>query len=232
MNPDTAKYVIPAPATPYLPVRGSDQKFPIHRVYCVGRNYAAHAVEMGHDPDKEPPFFFQKSASNIYAGSEFPYPPKTEDVHYEIELIVALDKGGSNIPVEQAMDCIWGYGVGLDMTRRDLQGEAKKLGRPWDVGKAFEKSGPCTALVPASECGHLDKGAIWLKVNGEMRQQGDLAQMIWKIPEMISLLSELFELQPGDLIMTGTPAGVGPVQKGDVMLGHVDGLDELELKVI
>src|SRR5690625_1565963 len=198
-----SNYLFTPPQPASLPISGSDARFPIHRVYCVGRNYAAHAVEMGHDPDKEPPFFFQKSASNIYAGTEFPYPPKTEDVHFEIEMIVALDKGGSNIPVEQALDCIWGYGVGLDMTRRDLHGEAKKLGRPWDVGKAFEKSGPCTALVPVSECGHLDEGAIWLKVNGEMRQQGDLAQMIWKVPEMISLLSELFELQPGDLIKIG-----------------------------
>lgn len=232
MNPDTAKFVITPPPAPSLPVRGSELKFPIHRVYCVGRNYAAHAVEMGHDPDKEPPFFFQKNADNLYIGSEFPYPSETREVHHEIELIVALGKGGRNIPLDQAMDCVWGYGVGLDMTRRDLQGEAKKLGRPWEVGKAFEKSGPCTPLVPASECGHLDKGAIWLKINGEIRQEGDLAQMIWKTPEMISFLSRLFELRAGDIIMTGTPAGVGPVQRGDVMLGHIQGLDELNVMIV
>lgn len=232
MNSDPANFVIPAPVAPSLPVKGSDQKFPIHRVYCVGRNYAAHAVEMGHDPDKEPPFFFQKNPDNLYVGSEFPYPPESEDVHFEAELIVALSKGGKNIPLEQAMDCVWGYGIGLDMTRRDLQGEAKKLGRPWEVGKSFEKSGPCTPLVPASECGHLEKGAIWLKVNDEMRQEGDLDQMIWKTPEMISFLSRLFELQAGDIIMTGTPSGVGPINKGDVMVTHVDGLDPLTITVV
>jgi len=229
-NP-SASYVIPALDAPSLPVRGSDKRFPIHRVYCVGRNYAAHAVEMGHDPDKEPPFFFQKNPDNLYVGAEFPYPPGTSDVHHEIELVVALGKGGRDIPLERAMECVWGYGVGLDMTRRDLQGEAKKLGRPWEVGKAFEQSGPCTPLVPVSECGHLDAGSIWLKVNGEMRQEGDLAQMIWKTPEMIAYLSKLFDLRAGDVIMTGTPSGVGPVEKGDVLVGHVDGLDDLDLRV-
>jgi fumarylpyruvate hydrolase len=213
-------------------VRRSSDRFPIHRVYFVGRNYAAHAVEMGHDPNKEPPFFFQKNPGNLYVGDEIPYPPGTSDVHHEIELVVALGQGGRDIPLEQAMDCVWGYGVGLDMTRRDLQGEAKKLGRPWEVGKSFEQSAPCTQLVPAAECGHLDAGAIWLKVNGEMRQEGDLAQMIWKTPEMIAYLSKLFELRAGDIIMTGTPSGVGPVQKGDRMVGHVDGLDDLDVTVV
>jgi fumarylpyruvate hydrolase len=234
MTLDTASadFVIPAPDTPSLPVRGSGKRFPVHRVYCVGRNYAAHAVEMGHDPDKEPPFFFQKNPDNLFSGSDFPYPSQTSDVHHEIELVVALGRGGSDIPLERAMECVWGYAVALDMTRRDLQGEAKKLGRPWEVGKAFERSGPCTPLVPVAECGHLDRGAIWLKVNGETRQEGDLAQMIWKTPEMIAFLSRLFELRAGDIIMTGTPSGVGPVRKGDAMTGHVDGLDDLEVKVI
>jgi fumarylpyruvate hydrolase len=228
-----AAFVVPAPEQASLAVRGSDARFPVHRVYCVGRNYAAHAVEMGHDPDREPPFFFQKNPGNVYTGSSaFPYPPATSDVHHEIELVVALGKGGRDIPPEAATDCVWGYGVGLDMTRRDLQGEAKKLGRPWEVGKAFEHSAPCSALVPASETGHPVTGAIWLKVNGEIRQEGDLAQMIWKTPEIIAHLSRLFELRPGDLIMTGTPSGVGPVVRGDRMHGHVEGVGDLEVVVV
>jgi fumarylpyruvate hydrolase len=228
-----ASLVVPAPEQATLAVRRSDARFPVHRVYCVGRNYAAHAVEMGHDPDKEPPFFFQKNPSNVYTDAQdFPYPPGSSDVHHEIELVVALSKGGRDIPLEAAMDCVWGYGVGLDMTRRDLQGEAKKLGRPWEVGKAFERSAPCSPLVPAAEIGHPERGAIWLRINGETRQEGDLAQMIWKTPEMISHLSKLFELKPGDLIMTGTPAGVGPVVRGDRLHGHVDGVGELEVTVV
>ena len=220
----------PAPITRF-PVAGSDKTFPARRVYCIGRNYAAHAIEMGHDPNKEPPFFFQKSPDNIIFG-DFPYPTETNDVHYEIELIVALSQGGSNIPVETALDHVYGYGVGLDMTRRDLQGDAKKLGRPWEVGKSFDKSAPCTALVPASEIGHPSEGAIWLKVNGVVQQEGDLNQMIWKVPEMIAILSRYFELCPGDVIMTGTPAGVGPIQRGDVMEGHVAHVGDLTVKVV
>ncbi len=228
-----AGFVIAPPPVATLPVRGSDLLFPVHRIYCVGRNYAAHAVEMGHDPDKEPPFFFQKNPDNLVVGeeSDFPYPSETSDVHFEIEMVVALSKGGTDIPVEKAMDTVYGYAVGLDMTRRDLQGEAKKLGRPWEVGKAFEKSAPCGPIVPASEIGHPDKGAVWLDVNGERRQAGDLDQLIWKVPEMISYLSRLFELQPGDLIMSGTPAGVGAIVKGDLMHGHVDGVGDLKVKV-
>lgn len=220
----------PAPVTRFA-VDGSDKTFPVRRVYCIGRNYAAHAVEMGHDPDKEPPFFFQKSPDNIIFG-DFPYPTETIDVHHEIELVVALHKGGRNIPVEKALDHVYGYGVGLDMTRRDLQGEAKKLGRPWEVGKSFDQSAPCTPLVPASKIGHPDQGAIWLKVNGEIRQEGDLNQMLWKVPEMISILSRYFELVEGDVIMTGTPAGVGPVVRGDLMEGHVAGVGDLTVKVL
>jgi fumarylpyruvate hydrolase len=225
-------YVIAPPAMPVLPVRGTDAVFPVRRIYCVGRNYAAHAIEMGHDPNKEPPFFFLKNPDNVDTSGAFPYPPASNDVHHEIELVVALAKGGTDIPVERALDCVYGYAVGLDMTRRDLQAEAKKMGRPWEVGKAFERSAPCGEVVPASEIGHPDSGAIWLKVNGEMRQQGDLNQLIWKVPEVISYLSGLFELAAGDLIMSGTPAGVNAVKRGDVMLGHVDGVGDLEVKVV
>ncbi|MFC4173053.1 fumarylacetoacetate hydrolase family protein [Microvirga sp. GCM10011540] len=227
-----AGYVVQPLPIPTLPVRNSDKLFPVHRIYCVGRNYAEHAIEMGHDPSKEPPFFFQKNPDNIVTDGNFPYPPQTSDVHYEIEMIVALGKGGKDIPVEQALDHVFGYGVGLDMTRRDLQGEAKKLGRPWEVGKAFEASAPCSELVPASEVGHPTEGAVSLKVNGEVRQQGDLNQMIWKVPEMISYLSGLFTLQPGDIIMSGTPAGVGAVKRGDVLHGFVEGIGEIEVRVV
>jgi fumarylpyruvate hydrolase len=188
---------------------------------------------MGHDPNKEPPFFFQKNPDNIVpGGGNFPYPSATSDVHHEIELIVALAKGGENIKVEQALGHVFGYAVGLDMTRRDLQGEAKKMGRPWEVGKAFESSAPCGELVPAETIGHPDSGAIWLKVNGELKQQGDLNQMIWKVPEAISYLSGLFRLAPGDLIMTGTPAGVGAVKRGDTLEGHVDRVGDIKVKVV
>ena len=225
-------YVIDPPAIAALPVAGSDQWFPVHRVYCVGRNYAAHAVEMGHDPNKEPPFFFQKNADNLDTSGSFPYPPASNDVHHEIEMIVALKSGGVDIPVEKALDCVYGYGVGLDMTRRDLQGKAKDMGRPWEVGKAFEHSAPCSALAPAAKIGHPTQGAVWLDVNGERKQTGDLNQMIWKVPEMISYLSGLFRLAPGDIIMSGTPAGVGAVKRGDVLKGHVDGVGDIEVRVV
>ena len=227
------EYVIPAPAVASLAVRDSDRRFPIHRIYCVGRNYAAHAVEMGHDPDREPPFFFQKNPDNVLpSGSDFPYPDKSEDVHHELELVVALASGGANIPEAGALECVFGYAVGLDMTRRDLQGQAKKLGRPWDVGKAFDFSAPCTAIVPAAVIGHPDSGAVWLEVNDELRQQGDLNQMIWKVPEIIAYLSGLFTLSSGDLIFSGTPAGVGAVARGDRLRGGVDGVGEIELSVV
>ena len=225
-------YVITPPPVAALPVRGSDDLFPVHRIYCVGRNYAAHAIEMGHDPNKEPPFFFQKNPDNLLVGQDFPYPPMSSDVHHEIEMVVALKSGGVNIPVESAMEHVYGYAVGLDMTRRDLQGKAKDLGRPWEVGKAFEHSAPCTALVPASEIGHPSTGAVWLKINGETKQEGDLNQLIWKVPEMIAFLSELFELKAGDLIMSGTPSGVGPVKRGDQLHGFVEGVGELKLGVV
>ncbi len=225
-------YVIEPPNSPTLPVRGTDKLFPVHRIYCIGRNYAAHAVEMGHDPDKEPPFFFQKNPDNLLIGQDFPYPPESSDVHYELEMVVGLAKGGKNIPIETALDHVFGYGVGLDMTRRDLQNEAKKQGRPWEVGKAFEQSAPCSELIPVSAIGHPEQGTIWLKVNGEVRQEGDLNQMLWKTAEQISILSRFFELKPGDLIMTGTPSGVGAVKRGDKLEGHVAGVCNLKVNVI
>jgi fumarylpyruvate hydrolase len=225
-------YVFTPPAVTTLPIRGSSALFPVRRVYCVGRNYAEHAVEMGFDPDKEPPFFFQKNPDNIVPGGNFPYPSATSDVHHEVELVVALAKGGDNISIDSALSHVFGYAVGLDMTRRDLQGEAKKMGRPWEVGKAFESSAPCGELVPSDTIGHPSAGAIWLKVNGELKQQGDLNQMIWKVPEAISYLSGLFRLAPGDLIMTGTPAGVGAVKRGDTLEGHVDRVGDIKVKVI
>ncbi|UGY08934.1 fumarylacetoacetate hydrolase family protein [Phyllobacterium pellucidum] len=228
-----ARFVFDPLPQPALPVAGLDKLFPVHRIYCVGRNYADHAIEMGHDPSREPPFFFQKNPDSLLTeGRDFPYPTATNDVHFEMELVVALAKGGPDISVEYALDHVYGYAVGLDMTRRDLQGEAKKLGRPWEVGKAFEASAPCSPIVPATAIGHPVAGAIWLKVNGTERQRGDLDQMIWKVPETISYLSTLFTLQPGDLIFTGTPAGVGAVQRGDEMHGGVDGIGEIQVRVV
>ena len=225
-----AKYVIDIGPVPSLPVEGSDMRFPVGRIYCVGRNYAEHAKEMGHDPNREPPFFFMKAANSIVQnGSEIGYPVASKDVHHEIEMVVAIARGGKNIPVEKALEHVWGYGVGLDMTRRDIQGEAKKLGRPWEMGKSFDESAPVTALKPASQIGHPAKGAIWLKVNGQMKQQGDLSQQIWSVPEQIAYLSNLITLQPGDLIFSGTPAGVGPVVAGDKLEGHVDGVGDLKI---
>jgi fumarylpyruvate hydrolase len=222
----------PAPV-PALPVRGIDRLFPVHRIYCIGRNYAEHAKEMGHDPNREPPFFFQKNPDSLIpGGGDFPYPAKSADVHHEFEMVVALGRGGTDIPVDQALDCVYGYAVGFDMTRRDLQAEAKKLGRPWEVGKAFESAAPCSEIVPAAAIGHPAKGAVWLKVNGELRQQGDLTQLIWGVPEMISYLSGLFALRPGDLIFSGTPAGVGPVKRGDLLRGGVDGIGEITVRVV
>ena len=221
------KYVIDIPV-PSIPIEGSDARFPVGRIYCVGRNYADHAREMGHDPNREPPFFFMKAANSIVQNnSTISYPVGTKDVHHEIEMVVAIAKGGKNIPVEKALEHVYGYGVGLDMTRRDIQGEAKKMGRPWEMGKSFDESAPITALKPVSVTGHPAKGAIWLKVNGKFTQQGDLNEMIWSVPETIAYLSKLVTLRPGDIIMSGTPAGVGPVQPGDRLEGHVDGVGDL-----
>ncbi|PTW59764.1 fumarylpyruvate hydrolase [Breoghania corrubedonensis] len=225
-------FVILPPVVPMLPVKGRDETFPVRRIYCIGRNYAAHAIEMGHDPNREPPFFFQKNPDNIDTSGRFPYPVKSADVHHEIEMVVALKSGGTNIPVDTALDHVFGYGVGLDMTRRDLQGEAKKLGRPWEIGKAFEHSAPMGPLVRAEEIGHPGAGRVDLKVNGQLRQEGDLDQLIWKVPEMIAYLSEYFELAAGDLIMSGTPSGVGAVVKGDVMEGAIEGVGGIRVEVV
>ncbi len=225
-------YVIAKPPVVAIPVVGRDASFPVRRVYCIGRNYAAHAIEMGHDPDREPPFFFQKNPNNLDPSGEFPYPPHSSDVHHEMEMSVMLKSGGTNIPVEEALDHVYGYALSLDMTRRDLQGQMKKMGRPWEIGKAFERSAPVGPVHPASDVGHLDQGAVMLKVNGELRQEGDLNQMIWKVPEMISYLSEFFELAAGDVIMSGTPSGVGPVVKGDTMEMAVEGIGSMAVKVV
>ncbi len=225
-------FVIETPPVVALPVAGSAARFPVRRVYCIGRNYAAHAVEMGGDPDREPPFFFQKNADNLDPSGEFPYPPHSSDVHHEVEMAVALKSGGTNIPLDRALDHVFGYGVSIDMTRRDRQGEAKKAGRPWEIGKAFERSAPVGPVHPVTEIGHPDHGRIELKVNGETRQEGDLNQMIWKVPEMIAHLSEYFELAPGDVILSGTPAGVGPVVKGDRMEASIEGLGSISVAVV
>ena len=229
-------YVIPQPPQSFLPVAGTDDQFPVRRVYCVGRNFAEHAIEMGHDPDREPPFFFEKHPSALLFapapdGAGFPYPQKSQDVHHEIELVVGLAKGGNDISVEHAFEHIWGYAVGIDMTRRDLQGEAKKAGRPWEIGKSFDNAAPIGMFHSIAEAGHMTEGHIRLDVNGERRQDGNMNAMIWKIPETIAYLSALFTLQPGDLIMTGTPAGVGPVKKGDVLEGHIEGLSSIKITV-
>ncbi len=224
-------YVIPAPPTVTVPVAGGGA-FPVRRVYCIGRNYAAHAVEMGHDPDREPPFFFQKNPDDLNSTGEFPYPHCSSDVHHEAEVAVFLKSGGTNIALDAALEHVFGYALSLDMTRRDLQGVAKKMGRPWEIGKAFAASAPVGPIHRVEEVGHPHEGVLTLKVNGEVKQEGDLNQMIWKVPEMISYLSEYFTLAAGDVILSGTPAGVGPVQKGDEMTLSVDGLGEMSVRVI
>ena len=225
------KFVFETPAVTALPVTGTDAMFPVRRVYCIGRNYAAHAIEMGHDPDKEDPFFFQKNPNNLDVTGEFPYPAESSDVHHEAEMLVALKSGGTDILLNDALDHVFGYGLSLDMTRRDLQGIQKKMGRPWEIGKAFERSAPCGPLHPVSEVGHPDHGRLELTVNGAVRQEADLNQMIWKVPEMISYLSRYFELAAGDVIMSGTPSGVAAIEKGDVMVLTIDGLGALEVNV-
>lgn len=222
------EYVITPPRTVAVPVAGSDKGFPVRRIFCVGRNYAAHAREMGHDPDREPPFFFMKPADALVTGgAAMPYPSMTSDVHHEIEMVVALSGGGRDIPVEEANSLIWGYGVGLDMTRRDIQGN----GKPWEIAKSFDQSCPCGPLSPVEKVGHISKGAIKLTVNGETKQESDIELLIWRVPEIIANLSTLFELKAGDIILTGTPHGVGPVQPGDELVGTIDGLEPLTVKI-
>ena len=231
MNDNMTFVFAPVPATT-LPVSGTRDLFPVNRIYCVGRNYAAHAREMGHDPDREPPFFFQKNPSCLVTGGTFRMPSGATDIHHEIELAVALQSGGSGIAPDRALDHVFGYAVALDMTRRDLQADLKKLGRPWEVAKAFEGSAPCSAIQPASAVGHPTRGEIRLDINGKRRQSGDLSQLIWAVPDLIARLSTFFTLQPGDIILTGTPDGVGAVQPGDKLAGTIAGVGTLTVDVI
>ena len=233
MSSSNTNYVFAPPATVSVGVVGESVRYPVRRIYCVGRNYAEHAREMGHDPDRELPFFFQKNPDNLVLDNkDFPYPTMTSNLHHEIELVVAMGQGGRDIQAANALSHVYGYALGIDLTRRDLQNEAKKTGRPWEIGKAFEHSAPMTDITPATKSGHLSKGAIWLKVNGEVRQQSDLTQLIWNIPEIIAHLSAIFELRAGDLIMTGTPAGVAAVKPGDVMEGYCEGVGTIITKVV
>lgn len=228
-------YAVPLPPTYTLAITGSEELFPVNRVFCVGRNYAAHAREMGKDPDREPPFFFMKPAcAVVQAGAaeiSIPYPPMTSNFHHEIELVVTIAKGGKDIPVEQALDHVHGYAVGLDMTRRDLQLDARDKGRPWEFGKSFARSAPIGPVHPATRVGHLSAAGISLTVNGQPRQSSDIAKLIWSVAESISYLSRYETLEPGDVIMTGTPEGVGAVAAGDVMRGHIDGLGDIIVRV-
>lgn len=229
-------FVFAPPVRAVVPVVGSSAAFPVRRIFCVARNYAAHAREMGQDPDREPPFFFTKPADSVFvvapgAPARWPYPQASNDVHHEFELVVALGGGGRGLDADTARACIWGYAAGLDMTRRDLQAEAKKLARPWDVAKGFDAAAPISPITPVAVCGHLERGEIVLEVNGEERQRGDLADMIWAIPDIVAILSGLFELKPGDLIFTGTPEGVAAVRPGDRLQGRIAGLPPMGLEI-
>jgi len=232
----SAKTPFSVPDT-YIPIVGSDMVFPVRRIYCIGRNYAAHAREMGSDPTREPPFFFQKptdAIQNVAPGTvaDHRYPPLTKNYHYEVELVAALHKGGRNIAIADALDCVYAYTIGLDMTRRDLQRAMGDEKKPWEIGKSFDQSAPLGPLHLASQLGHVTKGSIWLKVNGQTKQNADLNQMIWSVAEQISKLSEAFELMPGDIIYSGTPENVGPVVRGDVIECHIDGLPNLSVKIV
>ncbi|MFT4134008.1 fumarylacetoacetate hydrolase family protein [Labrys sp. (in: a-proteobacteria)] len=220
-------YVIEPPPQAFVAVAGEAAVFPVRRIWCVGRNYADHAREMGADPTREPPFFFAKPADAVNPGGLLPFPSQTSDLHHEIELVVAIGRGGRDISVERALDHVYGYAVGLDMTRRDIQAEAKKLSRPWELAKGFDQSCPIGAIVPAARIGHPDKGRIEATVNGKVQQSGDLSQMIWSVPEAIAYLSRYVALAPGDLLMTGTPAGVSSVKPGDTLRGSCEGIGEI-----
>ena len=225
-------YVFPPAARLALPVAGSESLFAVRRVYCVGQNYAEHAAEMGGDA-RQPPFFFAKPTDALVpGGGDIAYPPMTVNLQHEVELVVALARGGSDIPVEQALACVYGYAIGFDLTRRDLQSRAKAKGQPWEMAKGYDQSGPVSAIVPVTTHGHPERGAIWLKVNGELKQNGDLAQMSWKVAEVIANLSSYVRLEPGDLIFTGTPAGVSTVVCGDVLEGFIENVGELKIKLV
>lgn len=226
------EFVITPPATPSVAVAGTSARFPVRRVFCVGRNYAAHAREMGNDPTREPPFFFMKPADAVVdAHGVIPFPPATNDLHHEVEMVVALGGGGANVAAADALALVWGYGAGLDLTRRDLQAVAKEMSRPWDFAKGFDASAPCSALRPVSEVGHPGDARIWLAVNGAVRQDGTLQEMIWSVADVISHISRFVTLAPGDLIFSGTPAGVGALQPGDHVHGAVEGIAEFELEM-
>jgi 2-keto-4-pentenoate hydratase/2-oxohepta-3-ene-1,7-dioic acid hydratase in catechol pathway len=231
-----SKVLFEAPRTT-IPIVGTSDLFSVRRIYCIGRNYAAHAREMGSDPTREPPFFFQKPTDAIQfvridEVADHPYPTLTKNYHYEVELVAALKSGGRNIPIEKALDHVYGYAVGLDMTRRDLQIKMREQGRPWEIGKAFDFGAPVGVIHSKESCGELLNADIALKVNGETRQQSNLSHLIWSVNETIANLSTLFELQPGDLIFSGTPEGVGPVKPGDSMLGSIDGLTSIHVNVV
>jgi fumarylpyruvate hydrolase len=227
------KYAFAVPSTPAVPIAGTDQHYPVRRIYCVGRNYAEHAREMGVDPEREPPFFFAKPADAVVAnGSEVPYPLSTRNFHHEIELVVAIGKAGVQIRPESALAHVFGYAVGIDLTRRDLQLAARDKGRPWDAGKGFDRSAPISAIHRAEDIGHPASGSIWLKVNDTQKQTADLKDLLWPVPDVVAQLSQLFALEPGDLIFTGTPAGVGPLVAGDRVSGGVAGVDEIAIRIV
>ncbi len=231
-------FVFPPPQNAALPVAGAENRFPVRRVFCVGRNYADHAREMGaidQADGREPPFFFMKPGDAVVSGEgelSVAYPPLTKNLHHEVEMVVALQAGGANLAVDAAKSLIFGYAVGLDLTRRDIQGRAKEKGQPWDMGKGFDQSAVVSVIQPVAVCGHPDHGRIWLSVNGEIRQDGDLSAMMWKVADIIANLSTLVRLEAGDLIYTGTPAGVGPIVPGDVLAAGVDGVGSLSLRIV
>lgn len=230
-------FVFPPQAPVAIPVHGTDDQFAARRVYCVGRNYAAHAREMGFDPDREPPFFFCKPNDALVPVAygetlELAYPSETENYHYEAELVAVIGKRGSHIALESALEHVWGYAVGLDMTRRDLQMKMREMGRPWEIGKAFDLSGPIGPIHPVSAVGHFEQAGLWLTVNGETKQKSDVSHLIWSVAETVAYLSKFFQLEPGDVIYTGTPEGVGAVKTGDTMKASVDRLGELTVKVV
>ncbi|MCK1513117.1 fumarylacetoacetate hydrolase family protein [Bradyrhizobium sp. 190] len=225
-------YVFAPPAISSVAVEGEQARFPVRRIFCVGRNYAAHVREMGKDPDREPPFFFTKPADAVVdSGAVVPYPPETSNFHYEIELVVAIDREGFDLAPADALNYVFGYGVGIDLTRRDLQFEARDKGRPWDWGKAFDLSAPIAPLRRVSAVSHLSAGRIWLAVNESLKQDADLKELVWSVPEIISILSRSMVLRPGDLIMTGTPAGVGAIVANDKVTGGIDGLGKIEITI-
>ncbi|WP_176079780.1 fumarylacetoacetate hydrolase family protein [Paraburkholderia tropica] len=227
-----SEFAVPAPVQPSVAIATSNARFPVRRVFCVGRNYASHAREMGNDPDREPPFFFMKPSDAVVpANGTIPYPSLTSNLHHEVEMVVAIGRPGFNVSVEAAPDHVWGYGVGIDLTRRDVQDQAKKMSRPWDWAKGFDSSGPCGALVPVSEIGHPSTGSIWLNVNGTPRQSGDLNEMIWSVAEIIAAISSSVAIAPGDLIFSGTPAGVAALNPGDTVTAGVDGIGEISFHI-